>query len=149
MNQRMVEIGMGAVMLLLGLSAIYTVYASSQITTSTGYTVSVRFNKVGGLGEGNAVRIAGLQVGTIVGQKLDPETYDAVLDLTILNEVKLPVDTEAEVSSDGLLGGKFILLTPGKAKETIPPGGKITKAKGVVALEELVGRMIFSTAQSN
>jgi phospholipid/cholesterol/gamma-HCH transport system substrate-binding protein len=149
MNQRMVEIGMGAVMLLLGLSAIYTVYASSQITTSTGYTVSVRFNKVGGLGEGNAVRIAGLQVGTIVGQKLDPETYDAVLDLTILNEVKLPADTEAEVSSDGLLGGKFILLTPGKAKETIPPGGKITKAKGVVALEELVGRMIFSTAQSN
>jgi phospholipid/cholesterol/gamma-HCH transport system substrate-binding protein len=145
----MVEIGMGAVMLLLGLSAIYTVYASSQITTSTGYTVSVRFNKVGGLGEGNAVRIAGLQVGTIVGQKLDPETYDAVLDLTIHNEVKLPVDTEAEVSSDGLLGGKFILLTPGKAKETIPPGGKITKAKGVVALEELVGRMIFSTAQSN
>jgi phospholipid/cholesterol/gamma-HCH transport system substrate-binding protein len=149
MNQRMVEIGMGAVMLLLGLSAIYTVYASSQVTTSTGYTVSVRFNKVGGLGEGNAVRIAGLQVGTIVGQKLDPETYDAVLDLTIRNEVKLPVDTEAEVSSDGLLGGKFILLTPGKSKDAIPPGGKITKAKGVVALEELVGRMIFSTAQSN
>lgn len=149
MNQKMVEMLMGAVMLLLGASALYTVYASSQVTTAGGYTVSVRFNKVGGLGEGNAVRIAGLQVGTIIAQKLDAETYDAVLDLTIRADVKLPADTEAEVSSDGLLGGKFIQLTPGKAKETIPPGGKITKAKGVVALEELVGRMIFSTAQSN
>ncbi len=149
MNQRTVEMLMGAVMLCLGVFALYTVYASSKVTTTGGYTVSVRFNKVGGLGEGNAVRIAGLQVGTISAQKLDPETYDAVLDLSIRSNVKLPSDTEAEVSSDGLLGGKFILLTPGKAKDSIPAGGKITKAKGVVALEELVGRMIFSTAQSN
>jgi phospholipid/cholesterol/gamma-HCH transport system substrate-binding protein len=149
MSQKMAETSMGAVLLLLGVFALYTVHASSQITTTAGYTVSVRFNKVGGLGEGNAVRIAGLQVGTIVSQKLDPETYDAVLELTVRSDVKLPKDTEAEVSSDGLLGGKFILLTPGKSKEMIPPGGKIEKAKGVVALEELVGRMIFSTAQSN
>ncbi|MGQ0676719.1 MAG: MlaD family protein [Rhodospirillales bacterium] len=148
MSQKTVEMMMGAVMLLLGVSGIYTVYASSQVTTADGYVVSVRFNKVGGLGEGNAVRIAGLQVGTIVSQKLDPETYDAVLELTIRSDVKLPTDTEAEVSSDGLLGGKFVLLTPGKAKDAIPPGGKIDRAKGVVALEELVGRIIFSTAQS-
>lgn len=150
MNQKTVELLMGAVMLCLGIFAVYTVYASSTgATAATGYTVSVRFNKVGGLGEGNAVRIAGLQVGSITAQKLDPETFDAVLDLTIRSNVKLPSDTEAEVSSDGLLGGKFILLTPGKAKDAIPPGGKIVKAKGVVALEEMVGRMIFSTAQSN
>ncbi len=149
MSQKTVEILMGAAMLLLGVFAIFTVYASSRVTAATGYTVSVRFNKVGGLGEGNAVRIAGLQVGTITAQKLDPETYDAVLDLSVRADVKLPSDTEAEVSSDGLLGGKFILLTPGKAKDFIPDKGKITKAKGVVALEEMVGRMIFSTAQSN
>lgn len=147
MNQKMIETLMGAVMLLLGCSALYMVYASSQVTSTAGYKVTVRFNKVGGLQEGNAVRIAGLQVGSIVTQKLDPETYDAVLELSIRPDVKLPADTEAEVSSDGLLGGKFILLSPGKSKETIPPNGKIEHAKGVVALEELVGRMIFSTTQ--
>ena len=147
MNQRLIETAMGAVMLLLGLSALYTVYASSQVTTAGGYKVTVRFNKVGGLQEGNAVRIAGLQVGSIVTQKLDPETYDAVLELTIRPDVKLPADTEAEVSSDGLLGGKFVQLTPGKSKDMIQPNGKIERAKGVVALEEMVGRMIFSTTQ--
>ena len=147
MNTKMIETAMGALLLLLGASALYTVYASSQVISSTGYKVTVRFNKVGGLQEGNAVRIAGLQVGSIVTQKLDPETYDAVLELNIRPDVKLPVDTEADVSSDGLLGGKFIQLTPGKSRDMIPPNGKIELAKGVVALEELIGRMIFSTAQ--
>lgn len=149
MNRQLVESVMGAVMLLAGLAALYTVYASSQVTSVVGgYAVDARFNKVGGLQEGNAVRIAGLQVGSIVTQGLDKETYDAVLGLTIRSDVKLPVDTQAEVSSDGLLGGKFILLTPGKSKETIPPGGTIKNTKGVVALEELVGQMIFSSAQN-
>jgi phospholipid/cholesterol/gamma-HCH transport system substrate-binding protein len=138
---------MGAVVLLAGAAALYTAYASSQIKTVEGYKVTARFNKVGGLQEGNAVRIGGLQVGTIASQKLDLETYDAVLELKLRADVKLPKDTLAEVSSDGLLGGKYILLTPGKSKEMIPADGKIEDAKGVLALEEIVGRTIFSTAQ--
>lgn len=147
MTSKTVETAMGAVVLLGGLAALYTAYASSQIKTVEGYKVTLKFNKVGGLQEGNAVRIGGLQVGTLVEQKLDPQTYDAVLELSIRSDVKLPKDTEAEVSSDGLLGGKFLLLNPGKSKEMIPPGGTIENTKGVIALEEMVGRMIFSTAQ--
>lgn len=140
---------MGAVVMLAGAYALWTAYNSSQIKTVDGYKVTARFNKVGGLQEGNAVRIGGLQVGTITSQKLDLETYDALLELNLRADVKLPKDTVAEVSSDGLLGGKFVLLTPGKAKETIATDGtgKIEETKGVLALEELVGRTIFSTAQ--
>jgi phospholipid/cholesterol/gamma-HCH transport system substrate-binding protein len=147
MTSRTVETAMGAVILLAGAAALYTTYASSQIKTVDGYKVTAKFNKVGGLQEGNAVRIGGMQVGTLVAQKLDPQSFDAVLELSLRSDVKLPKDTTAEVSSDGLLGGKFLLLTPGTSKETIPPGGAIENTKGVVALEEMVGRMIFSTAQ--
>ena len=148
MTSRSVETAMGFVVLLGGAVALYMAYSSSQITTVSGYQVTADFNKVGGLQEGNAVRIGGLQVGTLVSQKLDPQSYDAILTLSLRSDVKLPKDTEAEVSSDGLLGGKFILLTPGKDKEMIPPGGKIADAKGVVSLEDMVGSIIFSTGQN-
>jgi phospholipid/cholesterol/gamma-HCH transport system substrate-binding protein len=147
MKNKPAETVMGAIVILASIYALYTTYSSSQIKTVDGYKVTARFNKVGGLQEGNAVRIGGLQVGTIASQKLDLESFDAVLDLTLRSDVKLPVDTTAEVSSDGLLGGKFVLLTPGKSKEMIPPNGKIENTKGVLALEEIVGRTIFSTAQ--
>ena len=148
MTNRVVETAMGVVVLLGGAMALYTAYASSQIKTEGGYQVTAEFNKVGGLQEGNAVRIGGLQVGTLVSQKLDPESYNAVLVLGLRSDVKLPKDTRAEVSSDGLLGGKFVLLTPGKSTEMIPPGGKIEDAKGVVSLEDMVGSIIFSTGQN-
>lgn len=148
MKNNPVEIVMGAVILLAGCGALYTAYASSQVKpTATGYKVTLRFNKVGGLQEGNAVRIGGLQVGTIATQKLDPETYDAVIVLNMRPDVRLPVDTQAEVSSDGLLGGKFIQLTPGKSKDMIPPDGKVENTKGVVALEEMVGQAVFGGAK--
>ena len=149
MRNKPTETIMGAVVMLAGAYALFTAYNSSQIKTVTGYKVTAQFNKVGGLQEGNAVRIGGLQVGSITSQKLDLESFNAVLELNIRSDVKLPVDTTAEVSSDGLLGGKFVMLTPGKSKQTIPTDGKgkIEDTKGVLALEEIVGRTIFSTAQ--
>jgi phospholipid/cholesterol/gamma-HCH transport system substrate-binding protein len=79
-------------------------------------------------------------------QRLDPETLDAVIELTLYPDVKLPKDTMAEVASDGLLGGKFIQLSPGKSKEIIPPGGKIENTKGVSSLEQMVGQAVFGSA---
>jgi len=146
MKNNPVEIAMGAVLLLAGASGIYVTYASSQIQTVKGYSVVLRFNKVGGLQEGNAVRIGGVQVGTLATQKLDPETYDAVIELTLYPDVKLPKDSVAEVASDGLLGGKFIQLTPGTSKELLKPGERLENTKGVSSLEQLVGQAVFGSA---
>ncbi len=146
MKNKPIELAMGAVLLLAGATGIYVTYKSSQIAKVEGYKVVLRFNKVGGLQEGNAVRIGGVQVGTLTTQKLDPETLDAVIELTIQPDVKLPKDTMAEVASDGLLGGKFIQLTPGKSKETIAAGGRVENTKGVSSLEQMVGQAVFGSA---
>jgi len=147
MKNNPVEIAMGTVLLLVGALGIYVTYASSQIKSVQGYKVVLRFNKVGGLQEGNAVRIGGVQVGTLATQKLDPETFDAVIELTLFPDVKLPKDTMAEVASDGLLGGKFIQLSPGKSKELIGPGGRVENTKGVSSLEQMVGQAVFGGAK--
>jgi phospholipid/cholesterol/gamma-HCH transport system substrate-binding protein len=137
---------MGAVLLLVGAAGLFVTWQSSQIKKAEGYKVVLRFNKVGGLQEGNAVRVGGVQVGVLTTQKLDPEALDAVIELTIQPDIKLPKDTMAEVASDGLLGGKFIQLTPGKSKEMIPPGGRVDNTKGVSSLEQMVGQAVFGSA---
>lgn len=146
MKNSPLELAMGTVLLLAGAAGIFVTWQSSRIEKVEGYKVVLRFNKVGGLQEGNAARIGGVQVGTLSTQKLDPETLDAVIELTLYPDVKLPKDTMAEVASDGLLGGKFIQLSPGKSKEIIPPGGQIENTKGVSSLEQMVGQAVFGSA---
>ena len=63
--------------------------------------------------------------------------------MTIESRVKLPDDTEAVISSDGLFGGKYVRLEPGKSGKKIADGGELTNTKDVVSLEELLGKAIF------
>jgi phospholipid/cholesterol/gamma-HCH transport system substrate-binding protein len=63
--------------------------------------------------------------------------------MSIAPDVALPTDTEAAIVSDGLLGGKYVNLMPGRAAEKVPSGGKLAKTKDYQALEDLVGEIIF------
>jgi phospholipid/cholesterol/gamma-HCH transport system substrate-binding protein len=63
--------------------------------------------------------------------------------MSILPEIKLPLDTVATIDSGGLLGGKYVRLEPGNDKNIIKPGGKITKTKDFRSLEDQVGEIIF------
>jgi phospholipid/cholesterol/gamma-HCH transport system substrate-binding protein len=64
--------------------------------------------------------------------------------MNIRSDVKVPDDTAISVSSDGLLGDKFLALSPGGSDEILPPGGEILTTQGSVDLMGLVGQMIFS-----
>jgi phospholipid/cholesterol/gamma-HCH transport system substrate-binding protein len=71
--------------------------------------------------------------------------YFAVLTLSVDNSVKLPTDTSAKVASDGLLGNKYVALTPGADEKILAAGGEITHTQSAINLEDLVSRYIFST----
>ncbi|MFO1189230.1 MAG: hypothetical protein U1E97_06500 [Alphaproteobacteria bacterium] len=64
--------------------------------------------------------------------------------MSISNTVKLPRDTVAQISSEGLLGGKFMALVPGGETDLIKPGGEISYTQSPVNLEDLIGQLIFS-----
>ena len=88
--------------------------------------------------------MSGIKIGTVISQKLDPKTYLAVLTMTVKNDIKLPRDSSARIASNGLLGDKYLSITPGAEDEMLKAGGEISHTQGSVDLLSLVGRMIFS-----
>jgi phospholipid/cholesterol/gamma-HCH transport system substrate-binding protein len=110
--------------------------------------VTVAFNDASGLAAGTDVRMAGVKIGTVVEQRLNPDTYFAEVTLGISETVRLPSDSSARIVPDGLLGGNYVSLEPGGAEDYIAPGGKITYAQGSVNVVDLLGRFIFSASDA-
>jgi phospholipid/cholesterol/gamma-HCH transport system substrate-binding protein len=144
MTGNMIETVMGGVVLVVAALFLFLAYSTSQVRAVQGYELSAQFDSVSGIHDGSDVRIAGVKVGTIVSETLDPKTYLADVRMSIDPAYKLPDDTVAEILSAGLLGDKFMALVPGGSEQTIPPGGRIKFTQSPVSLENLIGQMIFS-----
>jgi len=144
MKRNAIETIMGAVVLVVAAFFIVFAYSSADIAAVKGYEVSAKFDRVDGIRQGTDVRMSGIKVGTVIGEKLEPETYFAVLTLSIDNAVKLPTDTSAKIVSDGLLGSKYVALEPGADEKLLRTGGEITHTQSAINLEDLVSRYIFS-----
>ena len=95
------------------------------------------------------VRIAGVKVGSVTDQRIDPQTFLAVVTVKIADGVELPKDSGAEVTSESLLGGKYLSLTPGGDSENLKPNGTIKNTPSSVSLEQLLGKFIFSVTSLN
>jgi len=143
MGRNAIETVMGAAVLLVAAVFVYFAYNTAQIKAVSGYEVSARFFKIGGLGKGSDVRISGIKVGTVVTNRLDPVTFDAVVTMSIRPDIKLPTDTTATIASSGMLGDKYVMLLPGEAHEQLAVGAMITNTKDFRSLEDQVGEIIF------
>jgi phospholipid/cholesterol/gamma-HCH transport system substrate-binding protein len=137
---------MGAVVLLVAGAFIVFVYNTAGLRATDGYSLIGKFDRIDGLNEGSDVRLSGIKVGTVVKQELDPQTYLAVVTMNIKPEVKLPKDSSAQISSDGLLGDKYMSLSPGAEDDMLKPGEEFRHTQGSVDLVSLVGRLIFGQA---
>jgi phospholipid/cholesterol/gamma-HCH transport system substrate-binding protein len=129
----------------LGAVAMFLVYALSVAGSGAGgggYEVTARFGQVGGLAPGADVRVAGVKVGTVADLELDPQTYLAVTRIALRSDVKLPADSTAKITSDGLLGGSHVAIAPGGAPENLKPGDQIENVQGAVDLFGLIGQVI-------
>lgn len=146
MGRNLVETLMGAVVLVVAALFLIFAYSSTNVRAIRGYDVIAKFERVDGLATGTDVKISGIKVGTLVEQRLDPETYLAVVRMSIDNRVKLPEDTVAQVSSEGLLGGNFLALVPGGSDKMIAPGGEIKYTQAPVNLVQMLGKFIFNAA---
>jgi len=144
MRGNVIEIVMGAVVIIVAALFLVFAYQTSQLRSVTGYQVTADFARVDGIRQGSDVRISGIKIGSVVAEVLDPKTFLANVRMSIDPSVKLPDDTVAEIISAGLLGDKYMSLVPGGSDKVIPPGGKITYTQSSVSLENLIGQMMFS-----
>ncbi len=126
------------------------VFFFNYVYTKTGwqgldtYTLTAKFDKADGLSEGGDVKISGIKVGKIISTEVDPSTFFAVIKFYISKDIKLPKDSSASVTSDGLFGGKYLSLTPGGEDETLQEGEEIENTTGPINLESLIGKFVFS-----
>lgn len=150
-KRNLAELLTGAVVLLVaGGFLLYAVAGSGRsLTGGPGINLIARFDRIDGLGAGADVRLAGVKVGQVVAQRIDPETFLAVLTLRVDAGLRLPSDTSAEIQSESLLGGKYVALVPGGSERILAAGGEITITQSAVSLESLLGRFIFSVTEIN
>jgi len=144
MKKNVVEALIGAAVLVVAVGFFITTYKTTEFGRVEGYHLSARFDRVDGLKTGGDVRIGGIKVGTILSQKVDLKTYQAVLELSIDPKVRLPVDTSAKIRSENLLGGSYLSLEPGGDDEYLADGDEIEFTQGSVDVIDLIGREIFS-----
>lgn len=146
MKRNIIETVMGGLVLIVAAGFILLVFQSGTVSQDNGYVVTAEFDNAAGLTPGSEVRMSGVKIGIVISQKLDPESYFAVVTMAIDDSAKLPRDTSARILADGLLGANFISLEPGGDDETIEPGGQITFTQGSINVVDLLGRFIFSAA---
>jgi phospholipid/cholesterol/gamma-HCH transport system substrate-binding protein len=143
------EVAAGAIV--LGVAAVFLVFAVTNSGRSglagPALALTAKFDRIDGLAPGADVRIAGVKVGSVVDQRIDPATFLAVLTLRIDGNLRIPSDSSAEIASEGLLGGRFVSIVPGGADRVLTNGGEITITQSAVSLESLLGRFIFSMTE--
>jgi phospholipid/cholesterol/gamma-HCH transport system substrate-binding protein len=105
------------------------------------YTVMADFPSAGGLKTGSTIEIAGVQVGRVTAIRL--ENYQARVVMSIEKAVKLTEDSIASIKTKGLIGEKFVQISPGGSDKIIKPNGKITEVEPPIDLEELLSKYVF------
>jgi phospholipid/cholesterol/gamma-HCH transport system substrate-binding protein len=138
------EVVVGAGVLLVAAGFLAYAVAHSGRSASAGYPLTARFDHIDGLSVGADVRLAGVRVGSVTGTRIDPQSYLAVVTLSVQDGLQLPKDSSAEIDSESLLGGKYISLSPGGDAAMLQPGQAITITQSSVSLEQLLGKFIFS-----
>ena len=142
------EIATGAAVLLLTLGFLGYAVAHTGTGAVDGYTLTAKFDHIDGLSTGSDVRIGGVKVGSVAAAALDPKTYQAVVTMDVRPDLLIPRDSSAVVTSDGLLGGKYLAIQPGGDAKMLARGEEITVTQGSISLESLLGKFIFSMSDA-
>jgi phospholipid/cholesterol/gamma-HCH transport system substrate-binding protein len=109
------------------------------------YTISANFGSVAGLQSGAMVQIAGVRVGEVTAIRLDPQYYEAIVHMRIDRGIELPEDSIASIRSTGIIGDRYVSISPGGSPEILAEGGVIRETESSISLEELISRYIFES----
>ncbi|MCX8026571.1 MAG: outer membrane lipid asymmetry maintenance protein MlaD [Thermodesulfovibrionales bacterium] len=113
-----------------------------EVIGTKGYSIYAQFEKSGGLKQGSVVEIAGVQIGKVRSIRLD-NTYQAVVEMVINKDVQIQEDAIASIKTKGLIGEKYIQITPGGSDRILKDGEKIRETESAVDIEELISKYVF------
>lgn len=149
MKNSTVETLIGAAVILIAAAFFFFAYQTSGKGHASGtYRVSAEFDNAEGVSVGTDVRIAGVKVGSVVDFTLNTENFQANAVMELDPKVKLTDDATAKVTSEGLLGSKFIALEQGGSETLLADGGVISNTQGAVDIWSLISQAMFANKGS-
>ena len=146
MTQNIVETIVGFFIIIIALGFLTFAYnkADNSSDIAKTYPIKARFQNAEGIFEGSDVMLAGIKVGFVETLSLDKNSFFAVIKFRINNDIKLPKDTQASISTSGFLGGKFISLAPGAADEELAANDEIKHTQSSLNIESLISKLMYS-----
>jgi phospholipid/cholesterol/gamma-HCH transport system substrate-binding protein len=144
MTRKLPELLTGfAVIIVAAVFLVFALSSTGKVSTG-GYPLQAQFASIGALTVGSDVKIGGVVVGHVAGERLDPVTYAAIIQITMNSDIKVPNDSSAAVTSDSLLGGNYVAISPGGSNTMLTPGQSFPVTQSAVNIEDLLGKFIFS-----
>ena len=144
MRYSYVEILMGAVVLTTAIFFLILGMQSIDKNQKDGYELSLLFGSSAGLKNGDDVKISGINVGKITKLNLDPADYNARIHIKLNNDIKIPDDSQARITSSSLLGGNFLDIIPGSSETYLKPDDIIYDTSDAVSFTDLLGKVVFT-----
>ena len=151
---RQLEIGTG-LFVLLGFAALLFLTtqlpaSGLKINSADGYHVTAQFSNIGDLKAGAQVSVSGVTIGQVQKIGYDPKTFKAVVTMRIENKyTSIPDDSYAVIQTTGLLGGKYISLSPGGSDTNLKDGSEIEQTQSAIVLEDLINKLFASFTSSS
>jgi phospholipid/cholesterol/gamma-HCH transport system substrate-binding protein len=149
-KKRSMEIGT-ALFLLLGFFCVAFLMTRqsgaglSLARSLNGYSVTARFDNIGGLRVGSPVKMSGVRVGRVDAITYDYSSYRAMVTLVIDHRYdRIPQDSDAAIQTSGLLGGNYIAITPGGSEHFVQQGTRLELTKSAFSIETLVNKLLAS-----
>ena len=138
---------------LIGLVAVFFLALKSanllQYSWSKDYTVTAKFDNIGGLKQGAAVKSAGVVVGRVESIQFDDESYQAKVSLALQNKYVFPKDSSLKILTSGLLGEQYVGILTGADEKNLVAGDNIGSTQSAVVLENLISQFLYSKAEDS
>ena len=148
MKKNYFETILGIIIIFFSIFAIVKYYKTNSLNfVKESYELNAKFLKIGGVVIGNDVKLSGVKIGTVSEIELNDE-YFAVVKLFIDKDINIPSDSMISVNSEGILGNKYLSITPGSLiSESLLPNQEIKKVADYESIEDQVSKIIFLATQ--
>ena len=146
------DVWVGLFVLLGALAVLFLALKSANLLTlnfSKNYTVSAKFDNVGGLKPGAAVKSAGVVVGRVNKIEFDGESFQAKVTLDLQAEHVFPQDSSLKILTSGLLGEQYLDISPGADEKNLAQGDKIGSTQSAVILENMISQFLYNQAEKS
>jgi phospholipid/cholesterol/gamma-HCH transport system substrate-binding protein len=149
MQKRQIETLVGLFVLLGALAVVFLSLKAANLasfTLDTTYSLSAKFDNVGGLKIRAPVKSAGVTVGRIGTIRFDDKTFQGVVMMDIDKRYAFPADTSAKILTSGLLGDQYVGLEPGGDDKNLKDGDTIKMTQSAIVIENLIGQLLYNKA---